>query len=295
VDNLPDIRVIISSSSSCNLSNEVEEPLKGRKVTLNLFPISAAEVVLQSGVSALTSAIESFLVYGMYPEILALGANDSRRSRLLELRDDFLFRDIIAIEGIEGGAKIRRLLQLLSFQIGGEISHTKLAAAVGVSRQVLGRYLNILEKSFVIFRVSGFRRGFHEKVSLKDRCYFVDNGILNAVRNNFAPVNARADAAALWKNWLVGERIKRNASFNQPAKHYFWRTYAHQEIDWVEVLDGALSGFKFQWDGKRPKEPAAWRDAYPDASFSVISRETYPQFLLPPEAAAEEEASPVAV
>ncbi|MDR1818539.1 MAG: ATP-binding protein [Puniceicoccales bacterium] len=284
VDHLPETRVIISGSSSFKLAGEVGEPLVGRKTTLNLFPISAAEIVRQGGVPALAAALEGFLIYGMYPEILTQDVNDARRARLLELRDDFLFRDIIAFEGIKNSAKIRRLLQLLSFQVGKEVSLTELATGVGISRQVVERYLDLLEKTFVIFRIGGFSRNLRSEITKSVRYYFADNGILNALQNNFVPVGARADTGALWENWLVAERVKRNAYFNHPANSYFWRTYAQQEIDWVEEIDGTLSGFEFKWGGKTPKTPTAWRGAYPDASFSVINRETYLSFVLPDEA-----------
>jgi hypothetical protein len=280
VDWLPKAKVIASGASSFQIADQIGEPLTGRKKTLTLYPISAAELVLHEGRLTVSGRLNDLLVYGMYPEIVAAGSSAERRELLTELRNDYLFRDIIAFEGIKNSDKIKKLVSLISFQAGKEVSLSELATGIGMSRQVVERHLDLLEKSFVIFRVGGFSRNLRSEITKSVRYYFYDNGILNAVQNNFSPVEMRPDVGALWENWLVAERIKRNGYGGHFVSSYFWRTYAQQEIDLVEESDGKLNAFEFKWGGKSPKAPKSWRDAYPEADYAVINRDNFWDFVI---------------
>ena len=281
VDWLPQAKVIASGSSSFQIADQLGEPLTGRKKTLTLYPISAAELVQHEGRLDFSGRLNDRLVFGMYPEVVTAGSNAERRELLVELRNDYLFRDVIAFEGIRNSDKIKKLVALISFQPGKEISLSDLAAGIGMSRQVVERYLDLLEKSFVVFRVGGFSRNLRSEITKSVRYYFYDNGMLNAVQNNFSAVGLRPDIGALWENWLVAERVKRNAYARRAVGSYFWRTYAQQEIDWVEESDGKLEAFEFKWGDKTPKAPKSWRDAYPDADYTVVNRDNFWDFVLP--------------
>lgn len=280
VDWLPEAKVIASGSSSFQIADQLGEPLTGRKKTLTLYPISAAELIQHEGRLAFSGRLNDLLVYGMYPEIITSGSNVERRELLAELRNDYLFRDVIAFEGIRNSDKIKKLVSLISFQPGKEVSLSELATGIGMSRQVVERYLDLLEKSFVIFRMGGFSRNLRSEVTKSVRYYFYDNGILNAVQNNFSAVGMRPDVGALWENWLVAERVKRNGYGRHFVGSYFWRTYAQQEIDLVEEADGKLRAFEFKWGDKAPKAPKSWRDAYPDADYTVVNRDNFWDFIL---------------
>ena len=280
VDWLPETQVIASGSSSYKIADEIGEPLTGRKKTLTMFPISAGELVQQDGLLSLKGRLPELLIYGMYPEIATASSEQEKREKLIELRNDYLFRDIIAFEGIRNSDKIKKLLTLVAFQPGKEVSLSELATHIGISRQVVERYLDLLEKSFVIFRMGGFSRNLRVEVTKSARYYFFDNGILNAVLNNFAQPESRPDIGMLWENWLVAERLKRNSYGSHFVNSYFWRTYSQQEIDLVEEADGKLHAFEFKWGPKISKAPKAWRDAYPESTYQIINRDNFHDFVL---------------
>ena len=280
VDWLPETQIIASGSSSYKIADEIGEPLTGRKKTLTMFPISAGELAQQDGLLSLKGRLPELLIFGMYPDIITAPSEQVKRERLIELRNDYLFRDIIAFEGIRNSDKIKKLLTLVAFQPGKEVSLSELATNIGISRQVVERYLDLLEKSFVIFRMGGFSRNLRVEVTKSARYYFFDNGILNAVLNNFAQAESRPDIGMLWENWLVSERLKRNTYGSRFVNSYFWRTYSQQEIDLVEEGDGKLQAFEFKWGTKTPNAPKAWRDAYPEATYQVINRDNFHDFVL---------------
>ena len=280
VDELPGIKVVASGSSSFDLANKLGEPLTGRKRTRTLFPLSTGEISAQFGNMVLRQRLEEILIFGTYPEIFTTESRELKIELLGELRDSYLFKDILAYDNVRNADKLRQIVTLLAFQIGKEVSLNELSRNVGVSVPTVERYLDLLEKTFVIFKICGFSRNLRSEITKTKRYYFRDNGVLNAVINNFNPLSLRNDIGALWENFLVSERVKRQNYAGTSVRNYFWRTYLRQEVDWVEETDSALSAFEFKWSAKvRPRVPAAWKEAYPEAEFSVVSRENFTDFV----------------
>lgn len=282
VDGAPNLRVIASGSSSFDLSNAVGEPLTDRKRTRTLFPLSAAEISAQFGEITLRQRLEELLVFGSYPEIFTTENSADKIELLRELRDSYLFKDILAYERIRDADKLRKLVSSLAFQIGQEVSLNELSRGIGMSIATVERYLDLLEKTFVIFKVPGFSKNLRSEITKTCRYYFRDNGVLNAVANNFNEISFRdgKNIGALWENFLVSEREKRLHYARSGANAYFWRTYERQEIDRVESDAGKLVAFKFKWnDSAKFRIPPAWKKAYPDAPVSVISPRNFTEFV----------------
>lgn len=279
VDSLPDLRVVVSGSSSFELAGQVGEPLVGRKRTIVLYPLAFAEIAGADGVASASARLGEMLRWGMYPEVWLAKSERARREALRELVEGYLFKDVIAFESLRNSDKIRRLLMLIAFQIGKEASLSELAANLGIARQTVERYLDLLEKTFVIYRVNGFSRNLRSEVVKMSRWYFNDNGVLNAVTGILSAPEDRADAGALWENWAMAERRKLLAWTGSGARRWFWRTYAQAEVDSVEEEDGHLRAWEFKWGRKTPKAPLSWREAYPDATFGVVSPETMIPFV----------------
>ena len=268
VDTLPEIKVIASGSSSFQLAGELGEPLTGRKRTATLYPVAALEYASEFGNMSLRQKLNEWMIFGGYPEVLT------------ELCNSYLFKDILAFERVRNADKLHRLLSLLVFQVGKEVSLTELGTALGLNRATVERYLDLLEKTFVIFRVPGFSRNLRSEVIRTSRYYFYDNGVMNAITTNFNPLELRGDSGALWENLLVAERRKKQCYHKIFANNYFWRTYERQEVDWVEERDGNLFGYEFKWGDKPVKTPSLWRSAYPSAHFEVVDRKNFADFIM---------------
>ncbi len=279
VDALPNLKIIASGSSSFEIAREVGEPLTGRKRTLTLLPVSVEELIRDRGLLEVKRTLEDLMTFGLYPEILTATTQAEKRRYIHELTEDYLFKDIIAFEGLRNSDKIRRLLTLLAYQVGKEVSLTELGTQLGMSKQVVERFLDLLEKTFIIQRVTGFSRNLRSEISKSARYYFVDNGVLCALQNNHAPLTERGDVGALWENFLFMERIKYNLYHETFKSVHFWRTYSKQEIDFVEAGDGSLAGYEFKWGKKIPKVPSAWKSAYPEATFQVIDPDNFYSFI----------------
>ncbi|MBN2651325.1 MAG: ATP-binding protein [Spirochaetales bacterium] len=279
VDHIPGIKVIASGSSSFQLSSQIGEPLTGRNKNIFLFPISALEIKNQFGGMHIIESLEKYLIYGMYPEVLTAENIEEKREYLVTLRDSYLFRDILELENIRNSDKLYDLLRLLAFQIGYEVSLQELGNQLGMSKNTVEKYLNLLEKSFVIKKVHGFSRNLRKEITKTSRYYFLDNGIRNSVINNFNPLNLRDDAGMLWENFLFVERVKKNTYLRSHATNYFWRTYDGKEIDLVEEKDGHLHGFEFKWGSKKTKPPTLWTNTYADSTYEVISKENFLDFV----------------
>ncbi len=279
VDTLPGLRVVVSGSSSLELAGQVGEPLVGRKRTITLLPLAFAEIAASGTMADAANRLGEMLVWGMYPEVWLATGERSRREALRELAEGYLFKDIVAFESLRNSDKIRRLLMLVAFQIGKEVSLSELATNLGIARQTVERYLDLLEKTFVIYRVGGFSRNLRSEVVKMSRWYFNDNGVLNAVTGLLNPIDARSDAGALWENWAMAERRKCLAWTGSGATRYFWRTYTQAEIDSVEEENGSLRAWEFKWGRRTPRAPASWLAAYPGASFGVISPDTMIPFV----------------
>lgn len=279
VDHIPGIRVIATGSSSFDLARGVGEPLTGRKTTLIQYPLAQLEIGAQEQHHETVSRLENRLVYGSYPEVVLQGDNREREQYLKEIVSSYLYKDILELEGIRQSAKIGRLLQLLAFQIGKEVSCTELGTSLGMSKNTVDRYLDLLEKAFVVQRLSGFSRNLRSEITKNSRYFFIDTGVRNALINNFNPVELRNDVGELWENYLVIERLKRQEYLRQPANNYFWRTYSKKELDLVEERGGALHGYEMKWGKATPRPPREWTNAYPTASWQLINRENYLGFI----------------
>lgn len=279
VDHFPEMKVIATGSSSFDLSNKLGEPLTGRNITRILYPISVFELYHQEGGMKIMEMLENLLIFGGYPETLNAPTTGEKTEYLLSLRDSLLFKDILELENIKNPAKLVDLLKLLAFQIGQEVSLNELGNNLGLAKQSVERYIDLLEKNFILKKVGGFSRNLRKEVVKTNRYYFWDNGIRNALINNFNRLNQRNDKGMLWENFLFMERLKTKEYKRIHSNDYFWRTYDQQEIDLVEEREGNLYGYEFKFSPKKVKAPKAWERAYPDAEFSVISKENFLEFL----------------
>lgn len=279
VDHAPSLRVIASGSSSFDLSTKTGEPLTGRQRIAVLYPLSMLELKEQFGTMHILSRLEEFLLYGTFPEVLLLKNPIDKIEYLHTLRDSYLLKDLLVLENMKNAAKLTQLLQLVAFQIGRPVSLNELSLALGMAKATIQRYLDLLEKVFIIRRVSGFSRNLRNEITKTCRYFFLDNGIRNALINNFNAVESRNDIGMLWENFLFSERIKRNTYSRHFANVYFWRTYSKQEIDYVEEYGGKLYGFEFTWGKKQKKAPRLWLETYDNASFTVVNRDNFLTFV----------------
>lgn len=280
VDHIPDIRVIVTGSSSFDLASQVGEPLTGRKWTLRLFPLSQMELAQKENAAETAARLESRLIYGSYPEVV-LSEDDQLRQRYLkEIISSYLYKDILELEGVRHSDKLVRLLQLLAFQIGKEVSFAELGGQLGLNKNTVDRYLDLLEKAFVVYQLRGFSRNLRKEVSKSPRYYFYDIGIRNALIQNFNPLNLRDDAGVLWENYLVMERVKKQEYTAISCANYFWRTYDKKEIDWIEEREGRLFAYEFKWSpSAKAVPPNDFMKAYPDTDFSRVDTENYLKFI----------------
>ncbi len=279
-DHVDGLRIIATGSSSFDLAQQTGEPLTGRKRTLLLLPLAQLELREIEPAHETKAQLPMRLIYGSYPEVVLMESTEDREVYLKELISSYLFKDILQLEGVRYADKLLRLLQALAFQIGREVSVAELGTRLAMSRNTVERYLDLLEKAYVIYGRLGFSRNLRKEIAKSRRYYFYDNGIRNGLINNFNPLPLRDDTGALWENYVVVERLKCNLYTGRRVESYFWRTYDRQEIDLVEERDGRLDGAEMKWSpkpGLRP--PRAWREAYPDSSFRVVDRENYLDFI----------------
>ena len=280
IDQFPAIQIIVTGSSSFGLSTQIGEPLTGRHITRILYPISVYELYQQFGGIHILEQLENLLIYGSYPEILNTSNHKDKVEYLSTLRDAYLFKDILELENIRNSNKLGDLLRLLAFQLGHEVSLTELGNKLGIAKQSVERYLDLLEKAFIIKKVSGFSRNLRKEVVKSSRYYFWDNGIRNALINNFNPLGLRNDLGMLWENFLFNERLKSKHYKRIYSNDYFWRTYDQQEIDLIEERDGNLFAYEFKYSPRKVKAPKAWEKNYPGATFDVISKDNFLEFLI---------------
>jgi hypothetical protein len=281
VDQLPQMRVLVTGSSSFELAGQVGEPLTGRKHTLTLFPLAQSELLAAGNRFELHGRLGEFLIFGSYPEVVLAPTRQARIEMLLEIANSYLLKDILAFDRVKNSRTLLDLLKLLAFQVGSEVSLGELGAQTGVDVKTIQRYLDLLEKSFVITRLGGFSRNLRQEITSKFKYYFLDNGIRNAIIAQFNGLDQRNDLGALWENFMVTERLKHRTYAGVYANVYFWRTYDQQEVDLVEERDGRLFGYEFKWSNtKLISAPKKWRDAYPEAEFNVIHQENYQPFIL---------------
>ncbi len=280
IDSNPKMKIIASGSSSFELANQIGEPLTGRQKTYSLFPLSIGELTSHFGTMSVIQNLHQYLIYGMYPEVLTLNNQLEKKQYLTELRNAYLFKDILELENIKNASKLIDLLKLIAFQIGKEVSHNELSRSLGIAKQTVERYLDLLEKAFIIVRVHAYSTNQRKEISKSSRYYFWDNGVRNAVIQNFNDTSMRMDMGMLWENFCFVERLKKQHYDHIFCNTYFWRTYDQQEIDLIEERDGSLFAFEFKWNSnKKAKVSKAFADFYPNATFECVSQENFLEFL----------------
>ena len=279
IDEIEGLRIIISGSSSFDIHKNDGEPLTGRKYTFTLYTLSENEYTqIENNINKMDK-IRERLVFGNYPELLHLPDRQDKVDYLNEMISSYLLKDILVYEHIKNSQKIFNLLRLIAFQIGGEVSLQELGIQLGISKNTVEKYLDLLSKVFILHKVEGFSRNLRKEITKNSRWYFLDNGIRNAVIANFNPLHARNDIGALWENYMISERLKYQEYRRISSNNYFWRTYEQQEIDWVEERDGSLFGYEFKWKEEKVKIPTQWKSAYPDASFELININNFSEWL----------------
>jgi len=281
IDQVEGLSIIATGSSSFDLSQQIGEPLTGRKKTLILYPISQMELSEIYNRYELKQKLEEFLIFGSYPEVISSNNKNEKIDLLNEIINSYLFKDILALDNIKSSKTLLNLVKLLAFQIGQLVSLNELATQLGIDVKTVARYIDLLEKSFVIQSLGGFSRNLRNEVTSKQKYYFLDLGIRNAVISQFNPLDTRNDVGQLWENFIFIERQKKNSYTGFYGRTYFWRTYQGQEIDFVEDIENHLTGFEAKWsETKKVNEPSIWKETYSNSSFKVITPENYLDFIL---------------
>ncbi len=276
VDEIQGIKIWVTGSSMFDLTNKLGEPLTGRKLTFDLFPLAQMEFQHYENLIQTKANLEERLIYGSYPELLQYPNNADKAGYLKQLVNDYLLKDILAFEGVRNASKMLDLLRLIAFQVGKEVSLDELGRQLGMSKNTVEKYLDLLTKVFVIYKLQGFSRNLRSEIVKSNKWYFYDNGIRNVLIANFSPLTLRNDVGELWENYCLAERLKFQYYTDLTVNNYFWRTYQQQEIDWVEEREGKLFAYELKWNtDKKVKVPSAWKNAYPDAGFEVIHPQNY--------------------
>lgn len=274
-----DTQVLVTGSSSLELSSKINEPVTGRMFEYKLFPLSLAELANNTSQREETRLLEQRMIYGLYPEIVT---NPSDNKRLLtSLANNYLYKDLLSYQGIKKPEILHKLVRALALQIGSEVSYNELSNLLGIDKETVESYINLLEKCFVVFRLPSYSRNMRNEIKKGKKIYFYDNGIRNALISNFAPLEMRQDAGALWENFMISERMKRNTYLNDYSQLFFWRTQQQQEIDLIEEKDGHLFAYEFKWNSKKKyKLPSSFESNYSNTEFKVISKENFWEFVL---------------
>ena len=281
VDTVPGIKILATGSSAFDLSNKLGEPLTGRKRTFHLFPFSQSEYSTIENLIETKGRLKERIIFGCYPELLHMKDRNDKASYLSELVSSYLLKDILEFDGIRNAKKILDLLKLIAYQIGKEVSLSELGNTLGIHKDTVAKYLDLLSKVFVVYRVDGYSRNLRKEISKMSRWYFYDNGIRNAIINNLNELSLRNDQGELWENYILSERVKYQNYNNILVSNYFWRTYQKQEIDWVEEREGHLFAYEIKWNPKKKvKPPRTFMDAYPGSEFNIINPDNYLQWIL---------------
>jgi len=279
IDTYPELQIIATGSSSFDLANEINEPLTGRKIVFNLFPLSVEEIMGDNGFLYIDSKLEKILRYGTYPDVF-FSEDKEAASKLEEIASSYLFKDILSFDKIKKSSIIVKLLQLLALQVGSEVSYNELATKLGINRITVEKYIDILEQCFILFRINSFSRNLRNEISKAIKIYFYDLGVRNILIKNLNPLDIRNDAGFLWENFCILERIKRNKYNNIFANYYFWRTYDQKEIDFIEERDGKLFAYEFKLNKEHSKAPSIFLETYKNSQYQTINRENYYKFLM---------------
>ena len=280
LDNFPSLKVVVTGSSSLDLASKISEPLTGRIYSYKLFPVAQLELSELQTPYEMNTNLEERLIYGSYPELFSLEGFEAKEKYLSNLTDAYLYKDLLEFGDIRNSTKIRDLLKLLAFQIGSQVSITELSKSLEMSRSAVDRYLDLLEGSFIIFRLSGFSRNLRKEVTKMDKIFFYDTGVRNAIIGNLNLIKNRDDVGKLWENFLIVERMKKKEYEGSIYSKYFWRLSSGAELDMVEDEGGILSGFEVKFSDKLVNAPKSWKETYPDAVFKSINRDNYQDLVL---------------
>ena len=279
VDNMPDLRIVVTGSSSLDLASKVQEPLTGRAWVHDLYPIATAELALTQTPFELREGLDDRLVFGSYPEVFAIANHEDKRDYLRNLTTSYLYKDILELGGVRNATGLRNLVRLLAHQIGQEVSLTELGTQLRMNKETVSAYMDLLEKSFVIFRLSGFSRNLRKEISKQSKVYFWDVGVRNAVIDNHKPLAERIDVGALWENFVVAERSKLITYARLPIRLYFWRTYDGAEIDIIEEQADALRAIECKWGNAKSRLPTSFATAYPGVLLETIRPDAFVPYL----------------
>lgn len=279
-DNFPEVQLLVTGSSSFELQDKLNEPLTGRKYEYHLYPISTAELMASNGLLGVKQTLEQRLVYGSYPDIL--NHADDAKELLMNLAGSYLYKDLLTLESVRRPVLLGKLLTALALQVCSEVSYNELAQTVGTDNKTIEKYIDLLEKCYIVFRLNGFNRNLRSELKKSKKIYFFDNGIRNAILQNFAPLSLRQDAGALWENFIISERIKHNHYSGRYVNSYFWRTTQQQEIDYVEECDGQFSIFEMKWNPRRANTqfPSSFLTAYDVKEKAVVTPENWIEWVV---------------
>ena len=270
--------IIVTGSSSLDLGDKINEPATGRLIEYNLFPFTMEELAEDTSWREQHRLLTQRLIYGMYPEVV-MYPEDAKRT-LMTICNSYLYKDLLSYDGIRKHALLQNIVRALALQVGSKVSYNELAQLIGADKVTVEKYIDLLEKCFVVFKLPSYSRNLRNEIKKGKKIYFYDNGIRNAVLSNFALPDYRTDMGALWENFLVSERLKRNIYKGTYARMYFWRTQTQQEIDYIEECDGQLNTFEFKWNPKtKASLPKVFNEAYPESSFEIITPESYEGFV----------------
>lgn len=280
VDHIEGLKVITTGSSAFDLNKRLGEPLTGRKWTYHLFPLSEQEWSGKEDFLTQQTNLRERMVLGNYPELIHLPDRNDKTAYLTQLVRDYLLKDILELEGLRNTHKVMDLLRLIAFQTGSEVSISELGRQLGMDKNTVERYLNLLAEIFVLFNVRAYSRNLRKEITKSSKWYFYDTGIRNTVISNFNPMALRNDQGILWENYMISERIKYQQYNALASNNFFWRTYDQQEIDWVEERGGRLYGYEMKWGKQSAKIPPAWAAAYPDSAFEVVHPGNFRDFVM---------------
>lgn len=278
-DHVKTVQIIATGSSSFQLTNRLNEPLTGRKWEYKIYPLSFGEMVAHHGLHTELNQLQHRLIYGYYPEVVMSAGNE--RQVLQQLTNSYLYKDLLTLDRVKKSDKLVSLLKALALQVGQQVSYSELASTVGIDGKTVEAYIDVLEQSYIIFRLMSYSRNQRNELKHSRKVYFYDNGVRNAIISAFSAPDSRSDMGALWENFIVSERIKRNEYNQHYCNRYFWRTRTQHEVDYVEEYDGQIHAYEFKYNPrKKAKIPPSFVELYPNATFDLITPDNIEQFLL---------------
>ena len=279
-DNFPDVQLLVTGSSALGLQDKLNEPLTGRKYEYHLYPISTGELYSNDGLLRVKQSLETRLIYGSYPDVI--NHADEAKELLMNISDSYLYKDLLSLDDIRRPMLLEKILIALALQVGSEVSYNEIAQTVGSDSKTVEKYIDLLSKCYIIFQLNAFSRNIRTELKKSKKIYFYDNGIRNAILQNFAPISLRQDIGALWENFIISERIKANHYNRRYVKSYFWRTSTQQEIDYIEECDGAFSVFEMKWNPKKANTtiPQSFQKNYNVAEIAIVTPMNYLEHII---------------